>query len=103
MNRDVRGDRHTRNADEQIDCVLGDREVRVWQYSLDVDVERESALTHILDDEEHDRAGRFKICEALAALHCETRNATCDPRAVRSGVILCSHNNHKVMISLGNF
>lgn len=73
------------------DYTLEDREVQVWHYKLDVDAEREITFAHILDDEEHLRASRFKFIKHRRRFIANrgilrvilAQYAACDPKALR--------------------
>ena len=91
LNCEVRDSRRFEVVDEHGHHALGDREVQVWHYNLDVDAELETTLARHLNDEENDRAARFRFAKHKRRFIARratlriilSQYAGCEPKALR--------------------
>ena len=91
LNCEVRKSRRFNPADERTPLVLGDNEVQVWYFNLDIDAGLEATLTRHLDNEENERAARFRFAEHRQRFIARrgllrvllSRYAGCDPKDIR--------------------
>ena len=91
MNCKVRGSRRFEGVGDDVCLALGDREVQVWHYNLDVDAEQEAILARHLNDEENQRAARFRFAQHRRRFIARrgtlriilSQYAGCEPEALR--------------------
>jgi 4'-phosphopantetheinyl transferase len=91
LNCEVKSSRRFDVKDEQVPLALGDHEVQVWHFNLDIDVELETALAHHLDHDENERASKFQFAKHRRRFIARrailrtllSRYAGCDPKAIR--------------------
>lgn len=90
LNCEVKGSRRFDVTGEPGSLALGDREVQIWHYNLDVDAELEAVLARHLNNEEIDRASRFRfakhrrrfIARRAALRMILSQYADCEPKAL---------------------
>lgn len=91
MNCEVRSSQRFNITDEQTPLMLGDDEVQVWHFNLDIDAELEAALACHLDNDENERASKFQfekhrrrfIARRGTLRNLLSRYAGCDPKDIR--------------------
>ena len=87
----MRNSQRFEGADNDVCLALGDHDVQVWHFSLDVDAEREASLADHLNDEENDRAAKFRFAKHRRRFIARrgllriilSRYAGCDPKDIR--------------------
>jgi len=91
LNCEVRCSQRFEVMDQHAHFALGDHEVQIWHYNLDVDTELEATLARNLNNEENDRTIRFRFAKhrrrfiaRRATLRIILSKYTgCDPKTLR--------------------